>query len=153
MTKYAIDIEVRPAFAGMASDDVIRRAAEATLVALSQPSGTGLTVVISGDEEVHILNRDYRLVDSTTDVLAFPTRKGPIFVLPAGSPENLGDVVVSAPRAIAQACDAGHSADREMALLVIHGCLHLLGMDHADEAQRLRMWSQQDRILSGLGLD
>jgi probable rRNA maturation factor len=73
------------------------------------------------------------------------------FVLPPNQPVNLGDVIVSYPTAVSQAEDFGHSVDREIAYLVAHGVLHVLGYDHEVESDRRRMRQQEEGALRPLG--
>ena len=94
-------------------------------------------VVVTGDVAVRDLNRRYRGEDAPTDVLSFALREdAEEFVLPPDASLRLGDVVVSLPAARRQAKEAGHSLERELALLLVHGLLHLLGYDHASDEQR-----------------
>ncbi len=131
----------------------LRAAARYTLQ--HQQTGGALTIVITGDEQLQALNRQYRRVDAPTDVLAFPTGETTGVPPPAGppwaglgEPAYLGDVIISYPRAQAQAQAAGHPVRVELQLLVIHGVLHLLGHDHATPAQKRTMWAAQTQILS-----
>jgi len=112
-----------------------------------------LTIHLVGDETIRTLNHEHRGKDAHTDVLSFPLHDphGMRFVLPPGEPINLGDVVVSYPRAIEQASDFGHSPQRELAYLVAHGILHLLGYDHEAEADRQRMRQREEEALTPLG--
>ncbi|HEU5393788.1 MAG TPA: rRNA maturation RNase YbeY [Candidatus Methylomirabilis sp.] len=98
------------------------------------------------DRRIRALNRRYRGEDAPTDVLAFPQAEGGG---PPGQPGLLGDVVISVETAARQAARAGHSLEREAALLLIHGILHLLGHDHATAVARRRMWALQRRLLRG----
>lgn len=123
---------------------------EAVLARESCPAATSLACVITNDVEIQDLNRQYRSVDEPTDVLAFSATEGSAFIMPEGEPPYLGDIIISLPAARRQASEAGHSTAEELALLAIHGCLHLLGYDHADEAERSRMWHVQDQILAAL---
>jgi rRNA maturation RNase YbeY len=106
-----------------------------------------LSILLTGDAEVRRLNREYRKKDRTTDVLSFPLlegrrmRNGP----KAGIP--LGDVAISVPRARRQALDNGRELKAELALLLTHGILHLLGHDHATLRQEKRMFALQERLL------
>ena len=110
-----------------------------------------LTIVISDDETLHDLNRRFRGVDRPTDVLSFPNdTRGPF----AGHfPRYLGDIVISRPRAAAQAEAAGGTLTEELQLLIVHGALHLLGYEHAEPAEKARMWEAQAAILQLLGID
>jgi probable rRNA maturation factor len=107
-----------------------------------------LSVVITGDELLHDLNRRYRGVDAPTDVLSFPGESDDArFVQPADEPHYLGDILISYPRVEAQASDHGHPASAELDVLVVHGCLHLLGYDDETDAGAEEMWTIQGRIL------
>ena len=129
--------------------DLLRRAARAALRAEGLPSAAELSVLVTDDEEVRRLNRDYRGVDAPTDVLAFPqqppTRRPPgggaaPFDADAGdAPHLLGDVVIAAPTARRQARERRRAFGEEMALLVIHGVLHLAGWRDESEAEKRRM--------------
>ena len=109
-----------------------------------------LAVVITDDESIQALNRDFRGLDEPTDVLAFGEEKPGPFVLAPGEPAYLGDVVISLERAEAQARERGVPVRSELQLLLLHGILHLLGyVHHTDEASR-QMWERQAAILGML---
>jgi probable rRNA maturation factor len=111
-----------------------------------------LTVVITDDDEIQSLNRQFRGVDAPTDVLAFAEDEaGQVFVDGSDEPPYLGDVIVSLPRARTQAAEHGHSTAQELRLLVVHGVLHLLGYDHATPTEEAAMWAKQDEILQRVG--
>jgi probable rRNA maturation factor len=109
-----------------------------------------LSLHFVGDEAIRALNAEHRAKDAATDVLSFPLLEGD-FVVPPGEPVHLGDVVVSYPRAVAQAEDYGHSVEREVAYLVAHGVFHVLGYDHEEESERLRMRAKEEEALRPLG--
>uniref|UniRef100_UPI003556CF13 rRNA maturation RNase YbeY n=1 Tax=Alicyclobacillus tolerans TaxID=90970 RepID=UPI003556CF13 len=111
-----------------------------------------VSVSFVDDEEIHQLNRDYRNVDRPTDVLSFALEEGEDFPVEEGEPVLLGDIVVSIPTAISQAQDYGHSVQREIGFLLVHGFLHLLGYDHQDEEAEREMFQIQEDVLTGLGL-
>ena len=106
-----------------------------------------LSIVLTEDSEVRRLNRRFRGKDKTTDVLSFPLLEG--FSLKTGSQnlQPLGDVVISLPQAKRQATQAGKPLRQELALLLVHGILHLLGYDHVTKAQEKKMFGLQDRLL------
>lgn len=110
-----------------------------------------LSIVVVDDDAIQQLNHDYRGVDATTDVLAFGQEIDAFVSACDESGDYLGDVVISFPRARQQAEEAGHNVVVELSLLVVHGVLHLLGLDHADAAERAAMWDLQDRVLRSLG--
>ena len=122
---------------------------QAALAALTHQSAEGdLTIVLADDEELHRLNRDFLGIDAPTDVLSFPASETD----PDTGAAYLGDIILSIPRADAQAQAAGHPLADEARLLVIHGVLHLLGHDHAEADEKAKMWKAQGEILASLGL-
>lgn len=101
-----------------------------------------LNVVICDNEYIHSYNLRYRNVDSPTDVLSFPSdEKG-----------ELGDILISYPRAVEQSKEYGHSLSREMGFLLIHGTLHCLGYDHIEKKDEDIMFSLQEEILNKANL-
>jgi probable rRNA maturation factor len=143
-----IHIQVEEAFASLVDTELLHSAAQATLEAEDCPEGE-LTLVITGDEAVRELNRAYRGMDTPTDVLSFGGTV-PEFVTAPEASDYLGDVVVSYPRAEAQA--AGHTVQAELALLAVHGVLHLLGYDHSQPDEQEAMWRRQATVLKRLEL-
>ncbi len=124
----------------------IRRAARAVLQDHGLEGKATLTVVLTDEESIRALNQRYRGVDAPTDVLAFPMD----LELRPGV-RHLGDIVIAFPYAARQAEREGHPLEGELALLVVHGALHLLGYDHDTPAARRRMWARQRAILERLG--
>ena len=113
-------------------------------------------LVVTDNEMVQELNRTYRDVDEPTDVLAFrmPLHKGQETELPFVSPpdgvHHLGEVVISYTQAIRQAQERGHSIERELALLIIHGVLHILGYDHEEPEEEQLMRAKEKKIMRKL---
>ena len=110
-----------------------------------------VSLVFTDSETVQQLNRDYRGLDEPTDVLAFYMlpQKGidSSFALPPDGVTRLGEVIISYPQAIAQAREQGHSPERELALLVIHGILHLLSYDHEEPDEESTMRERERELL------
>lgn len=122
-----------------------------------------VSVTLTHEEDVHELNKQYRGVDSTTDVLSFP-----LLTLTPGEdfskhdfsmdldPDTgnipLGDIVLCLERIRSQAEEYGHSVRREYAFLICHSMLHLLGYDHMEEDERLLMEEEQRKIMDDLGI-
>src|SRR5688572_20455838 len=129
-------------------ENLLERAAQAALEHESQASESELTIVLTDDARLHQLNREYLGVDAPTDVLSFPASETD----PETGAQYLGDILISIPRAQAQADAAGHPLESEVQLLVVHGVLHLLGHDHAQAEEKRRMWKAQAEILERLGL-
>jgi probable rRNA maturation factor len=112
---------------------------------LNRPTAD-LSVVVVDDAEMARLNQTYRAVAGPTDVLAFPMQEGRFARL---APECLGDVVISAETAARQASDGVRA---ELALLLAHGILHLIGYDHGTTRERTQMWKKQRALLADAGL-
>jgi probable rRNA maturation factor len=146
-----VDVLIRPEFEQHVVAEDVLRAAHAVLQAEGASPETALSIVITDDDEIRSLNRQFRHVDAPTDVLAFaddPTEQA--FVTAPDEPPYLGDVIVSYPRARVQSATQRHSTAAELRLLIVHGVLHLLGYDHATKEEQARMWARQDAILSTL---
>jgi len=127
----------------------IEKAADAILSALGYTDDVELSIVLVDDEEMTDLNREYRGVDSTTDVLSFSQAEGEFGDV---CPELLGDVVISAPTAQAMSELHGCPLASVLDLLLVHGILHLTGYDHERGEEEARGMKEETlRILSGLG--
>jgi probable rRNA maturation factor len=136
-----------------------------------------VTLTLTDDAGIQELNRQYRGLDKPTDVLSFSLVEGEEPDIhyndeyeasedgeegeenwkDEDKTENpfadlLGDIVISVPRAEAQAADYGHSFERELGFLFVHGFLHLLGYDHGDEEQEREMFAKQEEVLKEAGL-
>lgn len=133
-----------------------------------------VTLTLTDDEGIRELNRQYRGLDKPTDVLSFSLIEGEEPDIQyndeyeaseegddgwkdeekAGNPfsDLLGDIVISVPRAEAQAEEYGHSFERELGFLFVHGFLHLIGYDHGDEEQEREMFAKQEAVLKEAGL-
>jgi len=141
-----IHIEVNPTLENTPVSELLERAALAVLA--HQSADGDLTIVLTDDAQLHELNREYLGIDAPTDVLSFPASETD----PETARRYLGDILISVPRATAQAGAAGHALEAEVQLLVVHGILHLLGYDHADVEEKARMWKAQVEVLERLGL-
>ena len=141
-----IHVEITPSIRTGLAVDILERAA---LAVLEHQSADGdLTIVLTDDEQLHELNREYLGIDTPTDVLSFPASETD----PETARRYLGDILISVPRAEEQARAAGHMLEAEVQLLVVHGALHLLGYDHAEAEEKAHMWKAQSQILERLGL-
>lgn len=142
-----ISLRIDPAYKALDLEQILQDAAAAALHQQGLTAEIELTLVLTSDAQVQKLNRRFRGENLPTDVLSFPEDEND----PENGQRYLGDVVISLPRARAQAETGGHSLQAELQLLAVHGVLHLLGHDHADEAQRGAMWAAQDATLAALG--
>ncbi len=115
------------------------------------------------NERIHELNLEYRGIDRPTDVLSFAMNEAGedeldiIYEVEEDEeledvPDVLGDIIISVTRAQEQAVEYGHSLNRELGFLFVHGFLHLLGYDHQDEASEAEMMSKQEKVLAQVGL-
>jgi len=147
-----IDVSVEEKFRGRVNEDWVKMIAEQVLEAESITPPYEISLVFTDSETVQRLNRDYRGVDEPTDVLAFymlpnKTTDGLPFALPPDGVTRLGEVIISYPQAVEQAKEQGHSVDEELALLVIHGILHLMGYDHEQPEEERRMREREEELL------
>jgi probable rRNA maturation factor len=135
-------------FENIASDKsiktILQKAAKIGLPA----SPVDLSIVVCDDDFIQNLNKEYRDVDRPTDVLSFPSDE----IDPGDGTRYLGDIIISLPRATAQAIDAHHPVAEELSMLAIHGVLHLLGYDHHTETEKQIMWQKQAQLLLSLGI-
>ncbi|MHC1784796.1 MAG: rRNA maturation RNase YbeY [Anaerolineaceae bacterium] len=106
-----------------------------------------LSIVIENDESVRELNEQYRGINAPTDVLSFEANQ----IDPETGIKYLGDIIISLDQAKRQAKKSNHPLIAELQLLAVHGTLHLLGYDHADEEEKRVMWALQKEILTFLG--
>lgn len=155
MLKAQIGLHIDDTFRSVVDAVWIKKIVRHVLKAEGVASPYEVSLVVTDSETVRQLNLDYRGVDEPTDVLAFYMlpQKGAdsFFTLPPDGTTRLGEVIISYPLAAAQAREQGHSLERELALLVIHGILHLLGYDHeelqGEEKMRKRERELLDRCL------
>ena len=123
--------------------------ARQVLAAEEAGSDVEMGVVVTSQERVQELNRTYRGIDEPTDVLAFGEETGAVpFVSAPDGVRHLGEVIISYPQALAQADEHHHPVERETALLITHGVLHLLGYDHEKPEEERRMRAREAQILS-----
>lgn len=140
---------------------LIRRTIRTALAAEGMTLPCEVDVLLTDDEGIHRINLDMRNVDRPTDVLSFPEFDLTPEELPAAEDADpgtglipLGDMVLSMERVAAQAEEYGHSRQRELAYLVTHSVLHLLGYDHLDEGEmKQQMRGREEAIMALLGLE
>ncbi len=146
-----IEISVEEKFRGVMDGGWVKKIVRQILKAEEVAPPYEVSLVFADSETVQQLNRDYRGVDEPTDVLAFCmlSQKGAddSFALPPDGVARLGEVIISYPQAVEQAKEQGHSPERELALLVIHGILHLLGYDHEEPKEEAKMRTREKELL------
>ena len=145
-----INLQISESYTDLVPADILKQAAKETLERAATIIGVELTIVLESNEVIQALNNQFRQIDAPTDVLSFPSGD-------MEDPESgliyLGDIVISVQTAQNQAARAGHSLQAELQLLTIHGILHLIGYDHADEDQKSAMWNLQAEILETIGAE
>jgi probable rRNA maturation factor len=141
-------LTVAEEFAQAVGSEEVRRIALGVLTA-EGIADSELGVAVTDDETVRRLNREYAGEDHATDVLAFSLREGEAFVPPDGV-MRLGEVIISYPTAERQAAEAGRPVDAEIAHLLVHGILHLLGYDHAEAEEERVMRARTEELLAAL---
>ncbi|MCK5434471.1 MAG: rRNA maturation RNase YbeY [Dehalococcoidales bacterium] len=160
-----INVLIEEGFEGYLGVNWLQSVAEQVLVAQDAGSRVELGLVITNQERVQQLNRSYLGRDEPTDVLAFSMLPEPLatgesepsspFVQPPDGVLHLGEVIISYPQAVIQAEEHRHSVKREIAILIIHGVLHLLGYEHDKPELERPMKTREKEILSciegGLG--
>ena len=140
---------------------LLKRVAEAALSRMGAEDAA-LDLSFVGRERIRALNASLRGVDRVTDVLSFPTiekvvlplKKGnyPFDVDPDSGKVYLGSIVICRARAKEQSVEYGHSLERELSYLTVHGVLHLLSFDHIEERDKVKMRAAEEKILSALGI-
>ncbi|MBL3642250.1 rRNA maturation RNase YbeY [Bacillus sp. RHFB] len=116
---------------------------------------TELSVTFVDNDRIREINKEYRHKDSATDVISFALEEmgeDEVEIVGAEMPRMLGDIIISIERTKEQAEEYGHSFDRELGFLALHGFLHLLGFDHMNEEDEKVMFTKQKEILEEYGL-
>ena len=152
----SIVLDLRIEDAGWASEmedaeAVCQRALDAAFALVAIEGEVAL--LLTDDDEMHTLNRDWRGKDKPTNVLSFPGLEGGhAALLPPEAPRPLGDIVLAYETCIREADEQGKPFAHHVQHLVVHGVLHLLGFDHEREDEAAAMESLEIRVLAGLGL-
>ncbi len=114
-----------------------------------------ITITLTNNENIKIINKEYRNIDRATDVLSFPMFekedldkkiKNKDFL----HEDILGDIIISVEKVREQAEEYGHSFERELSYMVVHGFYHLMGYDHMEEEEKVEMRKKEDKILNDL---
>ena len=139
--------------------DLVRGVLEYAANYLSLPENTEMSVTLMDNKHIHEINKKYRGIDKPTDVISFAMEEDgdeDDIILPSDMefemPKNLGDLMISMEKVAEQAEYLGHSQDRELGFLTFHGFLQLNGYDHMKSEDEKEMFSLQDEILDGYGL-
>ncbi len=136
---------------------LIKKAARMALDAEGVDVPCIISVMLTDDEGIHSVNREFRGVDRATDVLSFPQNELIPGQFDAEGCERdldtgailLGDMMISVPRCEAQGEEFGHGYERELMYLTVHSVLHLLGYDHVDEGEQKRRMREREKAIMG----
>lgn len=143
-----IHLQIEKEFRRKAKEEPLRLAALTVLAHQDLHVESEISIVVTNNTVLQHLNLEYREIDAPTDVLSFPSD----ITDPETDLQILGDVIISFPYAKEQAEKHDHDLTEELQLLVVHGCLHLIGFTHKDEIEKGKMWKAQDEILSTIGV-
>lgn len=150
---FDISVEVDPPYGDAVDDERLQEIAARVLVREGVTEPVELGIWITNEAEIHELNRTYRHVDSPTDVLSFGADDDDEpFVRAPDAPRHLGDIAISFPHVVRQAEEYGHSQERELAYLLTHGVLHVLGYDHEDPDDAREMRAHEEQALGEWGI-
>lgn len=133
---------------------LVRRCCNAVLKNENFEGSAEISVRFVNNDEIHNLNKEFRNVDRSTDVLSFPLgENGEYDINNDTGAKMLGDIVISMETAFAQSKEYGHSFEREIAFLTVHSMLHLLGYDHVNGGlEAMRMREKEEIVLAQIGL-
>ncbi|MHB8375531.1 MAG: rRNA maturation RNase YbeY [Dehalococcoidia bacterium] len=148
MTTYIIELQAEADASGV-DEIALERLAAHALEAEDVARPAELSILLADDGVVRELNRAYRGTDAATDVLSFAQRAGEEFARPDGAAPHLGDVVISLDTARRQAVEYRQALHDEVAHLLVHGILHLLGYEHERVEDERAMRAREDAILGG----
>jgi probable rRNA maturation factor len=132
---------------------LLRRCCNAVLIMEGFNDSAEISITFVDEEQIHVLNREHRNVDSPTDVLSFPlAENGQFDINPENGAKMLGDIILNIPWVVKQAKEFGHSFQREIAYLTAHSMLHLLGYDHVEGGmEAVRMREKEEEVMGMLG--
>ncbi|NQT72122.1 MAG: rRNA maturation RNase YbeY [Chloroflexi bacterium] len=150
MLNWQIDIRIDEPFQEPVQESWVRQAVREVVISEGSSDPVELSLLITDDTTLHELNRTYRGIDKTTDVLAFAFQEDTEFPSISDGITHLGEVIISCPQAAKQAEEMGHSLQNEVVVLVVHGVLHLLGYDHESSEDDEQMRSIESEILARL---
>lgn len=144
--------------------EIAKKVINASLDYVECPYEAEVSLLLTTNDEIHKMNKEFREIDRPTDVLSFPMvdyeepgnfdflEEADEYFHPETGELMLGDIVISKEKVIEQAKEYGHSIEREYAFLIAHSMLHLTGYDHMEEGERAVMEQKQREILEGLNI-
>jgi probable rRNA maturation factor len=146
VAEHVVLVSIVEPSASSVSEEWLERIARRVLEA----EGVGdaeLSVAVTDDDTLRSLNREYAEEDAVTDVLSFSQREGEEFAAPPDGVPPLGEVIIAYPQAARQAKERNEAPEAEVARLLVHGILHLLGYDHAQPEEERRMRAREEELV------
>ncbi len=150
MAEHDVLVSIDPAFGREVAADWLVGVAKIALE-MQAVGDAQLSIVVTDDDQIRTLNRNFAGEDHATDVLSFSLEEGEPFAPPPGDTRRLGEIVISYETADRQAIQQAHHTEDELAHLLVHGILHLLGHDHAEPEEERLMRMRERSILTELG--
>lgn len=140
-----------PSFQDEENERVIERVCEEAALVYALGPNAEISILLCHNDYIHKLNKQYRNIDRPTDVLSFALNEGDEDGYDGPDTALLGDIVISLEKVDEQAKEYGHSFERELAYLTIHGMLHILGYDHQTPEEKAEMRKEEEFVLQRLG--
>ncbi|MCH4166661.1 MAG: rRNA maturation RNase YbeY [Megasphaera sp.] len=140
-----------PSFQDATYEQVIERVCQEAALVYGLGPTAEISILLCDNEYIHQLNNQYRHIDRPTDVLSFALNEGEEDGYDGPDTALLGDIIISLEKVREQADEFGHSYERELAYLTIHGMLHILGYDHMTDEDKAEMRKEEEFILHRLG--
>ena len=146
-------------FLGIPEDESYKEKIEEVLKQCYKEEGINpkylyVNVILTNPENIRSLNKEYRNIDKETDVLSFPMfEKEELINFKSNCQEVLGDIVISIERVKEQAIEYGHSFERELSYMVVHGFYHIIGYDHMEESDKIEMRAKEEIVLKALKIE
>ncbi len=111
-----------------------------------------ISIILTDEDGIHKINKEYRNIDRPTDVLSFPMFQPEEIKIAKTREEVLGDIIVCIPIVKKQAIEYGHSEEREFAYMLVHGFYHVMGYDHMVDEDKVKMRAKEETVLNKLGI-
>lgn len=150
-----IEIEFRDIEENEEYEDIIKRVVETCYnEEKMQEANLSISIILTTPENIKEINTKYRNIEKETDVLSFPMFEkeeiNEMILNKNNIPEVLGDIIVSIEKVKEQAKEYGHSFERELSYMIVHGFYHLMGYDHIEEKDKIKMRPKEEKILEKL---
>ena len=152
MVRHQLNVKIDPPFRKVLKSAWLTNVIKEVLKAINIDCPVELSILITDNNKIRTLNKEYRHIDKPTDVLAFTMTpfndyEETPFITPPDGLHHLGEVIISYQRAVEQARDYDNDIEQELTVLIVHGILHLLGYDHEQADEEAKMRGKEDEII------